>query len=131
MFYGYYPCSCCDTSTGNLDDHLEPTEELLRRRISVLRICESRLLGTVNNPEASVEDLCKMIKSDRDHSVRLTGGVAVFCDPGTYLSEEEMHHLRSQGYAVAIGLHPERVNSYTDEDYRAFEEQSHDQKSPP
>lgn len=216
---------------GIFDDHLEPTEELLRRRISVLRICESRLLGTVNNlaglvqfvndlrqimrghyhvskqqaramtamcqlqgeevpteftvtpanssavllhwrvlvvlfaclndpdrlelidrypvsatwigdlpegfdshfhldrsrwslgaPEASVEDLCRMIKPDRDHSVRLTGGVAVFCDPGTYPSEEEMQHLRSQGYAVAIGLHPKRVDSYTDEDYRAFEE---------
>ena len=72
--------------------------------------------------EASVEDLCRMIKPDQDHSVRLTGGVAVFCDPGTYSSEEEMHHLRSQGYAVAIGLHPKRVDSYTAEDYRAFEE---------
>ena len=34
-------------------------------------------------PEASVEDLCRMIKPDRDHNVRLTGGVAVFCDQGT------------------------------------------------
>ena len=34
---------------GNFDDHLEPTEELLRHRISVLRICESRLLRTVSN----------------------------------------------------------------------------------
>ena len=73
-------------------------------------------------PKASVEDLCRMIKPDRDHSVRLTGGVAVFCDPGTYSSEEEMHYLRSQGYAVANGLHPKHVDSYTDEDYRAFEE---------
>ena len=174
---------------GIFDDHLEPMEELLRRRIRVLRICESRLLGTVNNlaglvqfvsalrqirrghyhvskqqaramtamchlqgdevsteftitpanspagllhwrvivlftylndpdrhelvvrypvtatsigdlpegfdrhfhldrslkaPEASVEDLCRMIWPDRD---RLTGGVGVFCDPGTYSSE--------------------------------------------
>ena len=216
---------------GIFNNHLEPTEELLRRRISVLRICESRLLGTINSligfvefvnalrlimrdhyhvskqqaramtamchlqgdevpteftitpanspavllhwrvlivlfaclndpdrqehvvsypvnatwigdmpdgfdshfhldrsrwsfraPEASVGYLCRMIKPDRNHSVRLTGGVAVFCDPGTYSSEEEMHHLWSQGYAVAIGLHPKRVVSYIDEDYRAFKE---------
>ena len=42
------------------------------------------------------------MKLTRDQKVRLTGGVAVFCDPGTYLSEEEMRHLWSQGYAVAI-----------------------------
>ena len=32
-----------------LDDQLEPTEELMRRRISVLKICESRLLGSFSN----------------------------------------------------------------------------------
>ena len=29
---------------GIFDDQLEPTEELMRKRISVLKICESRLL---------------------------------------------------------------------------------------
>ena len=41
---------------GIFDDQLEPTEELMRRRISVLKICESRLLGSVSE---QIGGLCK------------------------------------------------------------------------
>ena len=40
---------------GIFDDQLEPTEKLMRRRISVLKICESRLLGSVSNLNRVVE----------------------------------------------------------------------------
>ena len=40
---------------GIFDDQLEPTEELMRRRISVLKICESRLLGSVSNLNGLVD----------------------------------------------------------------------------
>ena len=52
---------------GIFDDHLEPTEELLRRRISVLRICESRLLGTVNNLAGLVEFVYALRQIMRGH----------------------------------------------------------------
>lgn len=217
---------------GIFDDQLEPTEELLRRRISVLRICESRLMGSVanlgelvqfvndlrqirkghyhvsiqqarsmtamcrlqgdevpqefsvvpaNSPAvllhwrvllvvfaclndqdrrelisrypaaatwigdelpnavdshfhldrsrrsfrsagASVEDLCRMIQPDRDYRVQLTGGVIVFCDPSTYPTQREMQDLKSQGFVIALGLHPKRVDTYQEADYQAFEE---------
>ena len=37
------------------DDQLEPTEELMRRRISILKICDSRLLGSVPNLNGLVD----------------------------------------------------------------------------
>ena len=215
---------------GIFNDQLEPTEELQRQRISVLRICESRLLGSVTNlaglvqyvsdlrqiqrghytvsiqqaraltsmceiqgyevpegfniepanspavllhwrvllvvfaclndpdrqelidrypissewiedtlpeaidshfhldrarsmlrsPGASVDDLCKSIQSDREYRVRLTGGVVIFCDPQTYPTQEEMQHLKSQGYAIALGLHPKGTNHYSEQDFETF-----------
>ena len=52
---------------GIFDDHLEQTEELLRRPISVLRICESRLLGTVNNLAGLVEFVNALRQIMRGH----------------------------------------------------------------
>ena len=215
---------------GIFNDQLEPTEELQRQRISVLRICESRLLGSVTNfarlvqyvsdlrqiqrghytvliqqaraltsmceiqgyevpevfniepanspavllhwrvllvvfaclndpdrqelidrypissewidntlpwaidshfhldrarsmlrsPGASVDDLCKLIQSDREYRVRLTEGVVIFCDPQTYPTQEEMQHLQSQGYAIALRLHPKGTNHYSEQDFETF-----------
>ena len=34
---------------GIFNDQLKPTEELIKRRISILKICESSLLGSVSN----------------------------------------------------------------------------------
>ncbi|MEW8446284.1 MAG: TatD family hydrolase, partial [Candidatus Thiodiazotropha sp.] len=204
---------------GIFDDQLELSEELLRRRISALKICESRLLGSVsdlsslidfvndirqirhgqyhvsiqqsramsmmcqlqgesvpeeftlvpanspavllhwrvllvvvaclndkdrqelaealpegvdshfhldrcrrslNRPNASVEDICSIIHLDRDFRFRLTGGVAVFCDPGSYPSRRAVQELTTQGFAVAVGMHPKYVNSYSETDFEAF-----------
>jgi TatD DNase family protein len=41
-----------------------------------------------------------------DPSVEVVGGVANFCDPDTYPSVDVIWDLRSQGIAVAVGLHP-------------------------
>lgn len=218
---------------GIFDDQLEPTEELIRRRISALRICESRLLGSVanlvglvdfvndlrqirrrhyhvsiqqekamtemcrvqrdevpeefsvmpanspavllhwrvllvvfaclndrdrqelierypisatwmdeeglpegfdshfhldrsrkvlNKPNASVKDICGMVHPDRNFRFRLIGGVVVFCDPCTYPTREVMQELQTQGYLIAIGMHPKYVNTYTEADFAAFQQ---------
>ena len=39
---------------GIFDDQQEPTEDLIGRRISALRILESKLLGTVSNLDGQV-----------------------------------------------------------------------------
>ncbi|MCG8047547.1 MAG: TatD family hydrolase [Candidatus Thiodiazotropha endolucinida] len=217
---------------GIFDDQLEPTEELIRRRISALKICESKILGSVsdlssltnfvndlrqirwgqyhvsiqqsramaamcqlqgdpvpeeftlvpanspavllhwrvllvivaclndrdrqdlverypisamwieeeslpegidshfhldrtrrnlNKPDASVEEICKTIRPDRDFRFKLTGGIAVFCDPGTYPSRVAVQELKTQGFAVAIGMHPKYVTSYKEADFKAFQ----------
>ena len=70
---------------------------------------------------ATVEDLCRMVQADPDYRFNLTGGVAIFCDPPTYPSQEEVRELKEVGYVTAIGLHPKRAQDYRDEDYVAFQ----------
>ena len=52
-----------------------------------------RCRRSLNRPSASVEDICNMIHPDRDFRFRLTGGVAVFCDPGSYPSRRAVQEL--------------------------------------
>ena len=61
--------------SGIFDDQLKPTEELLRRRISVLKICESRLLGSVSNLSGLVDyvnDLKQVCRGKCQVSMRQT-----------------------------------------------------------
>ena len=62
-----------------------------------------------------------MVQADPDYRFNLIGGVAVFCDPPTYPSQEEVRELKEAGYVIAIGLHPKRAQDYRDEDYVAFQ----------
>ena len=64
-----------------------------------------RSRSMLRSPGALVDDLCKLIQSNREYRVRLTG-VVIFCDPQTYPTQEEMQHLKPQGYAIKLGLHP-------------------------
>ena len=68
-----------------------------------------------------MEDLCRIVQADPDYRFNLTGGVAVFCDPPTYPSQEEVRELKEAGYVTIIGLHPKRTPDYRDEDYVAFQ----------
>ena len=103
----HYPISSewiDDTLSWAIDSHFH-----LDRARSMLR-----------SPGASVDDLCKLIQSDREYRVRLTGGVVIFCDPQTYPTQEEMQHLQSQGYAIALRLHPKGTNHYAEQDFETF-----------
>ena len=68
----------------------------------------------------TVQGLCQRVQADQDFRFRLIGGVVV-CDPPTYPSKEEVQQLKAQGYSTAIGLHPKNANSYSEEDYVAFQ----------
>ncbi|XP_069110327.1 uncharacterized protein [Argopecten irradians] len=50
--------------------------------------------------------------------VRMTGGVAVYCDPSTYPSDEEIRQVTGDGYHVAVGAHPKAL--LTSEEETAF-----------
>lgn len=65
-----------------------------------------RTRRALNRLNAIVEEICQTIRPDRDFRFRLTGGVAVFCDPGTHPSKVEVQDFKTQGFAVAIGMHP-------------------------
>ena len=67
---------------GIFDDQLEPTEELMRRRISVLKICESRLLGSVSNLSGLVDyvnDLKQVRRGKCQVSMRQTKAIEAMC----------------------------------------------------
>ena len=67
---------------GIFDDQLEPTEELMRRRISVLKICESRLLGSVSNLSGLVDyvnDLQQVRRGKCHVSMRQTKAMEAMC----------------------------------------------------
>ena len=53
-----------------------------------------------------VEKVYEAQRPDSEFVVRVTGGVAVFCDPPTYPTEEQVTQYRRQGLIVAIGMHP-------------------------
>ena len=65
-------------------------------------------------PRASVGDLCKHVRPDREFWFKLTGGFIIFCDPETYRSSEEVQHLSQAGFKVANGLHPKYLDSNTE-----------------
>ena len=81
-----------------------------------------RTRKALNQPNASVEDICASIRPDQDYRFRLTGGVVVFCDPPTYPTREEIQELRNQGFTIAIGLHPKYVDTYAEADFAAFQQ---------
>lgn len=45
-------------------------------------------------------------KLDEEEPVEVIGGVAVFCDPPTYPTQDEVDIMAGQGVVTAIGLHP-------------------------
>ena len=76
------------------DDQLNPTEELTRRRIIVLKICESRLLGSVSNLNGLVDyvnDLqqvcrgkCRHVSMRQEKAMCLLQGCSV-PDPSEFI----------------------------------------------
>ena len=77
---------------GIFDDQLEPTEELMRRRISVLKICESRLLGSVSNLNGLVDyvnDLQQVRRGQCHVSTRQTKAMEAMCHLQDCLVPEE------------------------------------------
>ena len=72
---------------GIFDDQLEPTEELMRRRISVLKICESRLLGSVsklNGLVDSVNDLQQVCRGSHVPSSELFRSRGIHFGPSEF-----------------------------------------------
>ncbi|XP_069125645.1 uncharacterized protein [Argopecten irradians] len=63
-----------------------------------------------------VEAASPLVEEQR--RVRITGGVAVYCDPATYPSDEEIRQVTGDGYHVAVGAHPKAL--LTSEEEVAF-----------
>ena len=85
---------------GIFDDQLEPTEELIRRRISALRILESKLLGTVSNFDGLVMFVNQLRQIERGHyqvSERQDDCMSIMCQhqgvetPETLPSPQPIH----------------------------------------
>ena len=104
-----YPVSASWIDVEGLPEEMDSHFHLDRTRMAL------------NQPNASVQDICASIRPDRDYRFRLTGGVVVFCDPPTYPTREEMQELRNQGFTIAIGLHPKYVDTYAEGDFAAFQ----------
>ena len=51
-------------------------------------------------------------------------GVAVFCDPEDYLTEEEVAALRAQGVVSTIGIHPKGATHVDDAAMKTFWEKT-------
>ena len=76
---------------------------------------------TAQRAKRSIEEfpaVCSAVKPEEEFQVRVTGGVAVFCDPATYPSEEQVAICQRQGLVVAIGMHPK--HQPTEQDWAAF-----------
>lgn len=54
--------------------------------------------------------LDKTKPKDQADQVNVAGAVAVFCDPWTYPTREDVEKLKQQSVVSVIGLHPGRVN---------------------
>ncbi|GFO16520.1 hypothetical protein PoB_004302500 [Plakobranchus ocellatus] len=69
---------------------------------------------------AKVSEMIQMpLRQAHDPQVRLSGGVAVFCDPAKY-----PHHILQTvdvlGFVAAIGVHPKNVISWNAPQKEAF-----------
>ena len=89
------------------------------REFSHFHLDRSR--AALGKPRASVEDLCKRVRHDRQFQFKLNGGVVIFCDPETYPSSKEVQHLTQAGYKIAIGLHQKYLDSNTEAAFPAFQ----------
>ncbi|KAH3812411.1 hypothetical protein DPMN_140842 [Dreissena polymorpha] len=82
-----------------------------------------RTLARAGLTEFSLAAAANLTPGDKSYQVKLIGGVAVFCDPPSYPSLEEVNRLKSQGGGVisAVGMHPRRASSFSEDDWKAFE----------
>ena len=69
----------------------------------------------------SVRKTVDSVAPSEEYRVQVTGGIAVFCDPGTFPSENLMDELSAEGFGVAIGMHPKNSHHYGENDWAAFE----------
>ena len=58
----------------------------------------------------------KEVESNAGDKVNVVREVAVFCDPKSYPSQEEIKELGTKGVGVAIGLHSKSSRLYTEDD---------------
>ena len=73
-------------------DQLMPTEELMRRRISILKICKSHLLGSISNLNGLVDyvnDLQQVRRRQCPVSIRQTKAMEAMCHLQDCLVPEE------------------------------------------
>ena len=79
-----------------------------------------RVRNKLGRKRLSFTDMLEVEEPDAGDEVWVTGGVAVFCDPQSYPSQEEVDSLVGLGVGVAIGLHPNPSRPYKDEDWSKF-----------
>ncbi|KAH3703675.1 hypothetical protein DPMN_078717 [Dreissena polymorpha] len=80
-----------------------------------------RTLARAGLTELSLAAAANLTPGDKSYQVKVIGGVAVFCDPPSYPSLEEVTRLKSQGVISAVGIHPRRAASLSEDDWKAFE----------
>jgi len=51
------------------------------------------------------------IEESNDYVVQVSGGIVNYCDPETYPTGQELEQLVSDGYRVAVGIHPKKIVS--------------------
>ena len=70
--------------------------------------------------KSQLRQVIDSIKPPDEYRVHIAGGIVVYCDPESYPSEEAVAELATQGFGVAIGLHPKTMRPYTEADWEAF-----------
>jgi len=70
-----------------------------------------------------VQQVIEAVKPTAEFRIKVTGGIAVYCDPPSYPTEEVVAELAEAGFGVAIGLHPKpnQTAAYDESDWEAFE----------
>ncbi|XP_052794880.1 putative deoxyribonuclease TATDN2 [Mya arenaria] len=79
---------------------------------------------TAERAKMGIDDLQALVDSAPcipSLKVKVTGGVAVFCDVNSYPTQLDVDRLRQQGVVVAVGIPPKHAAKLTEKDWSAFE----------
>ena len=96
------------TPVGSLRTSHECTSQ--RRQPAQCRQVHPKTWNKLGNQAATLKDVLKAVEANIGDKVCVVGGVAIFCDPATYPSQDEVNQLATQGVGVAFGLHPKTKN---------------------
>ncbi|MES9883636.1 MAG: TatD family hydrolase [Sedimenticola sp.] len=80
-----------------------------------------RTIGILKLPAtASLDSVLRHILPPKEREVALVGSVAVFCDPISYPTPDDVRNLRAQGMTVAVRLHPKNAKRTSSNDIQAL-----------